>query len=271
MSTEPPVLLHFHGELAGLAPSAEVLYALTRRASLKDAVEALGVPHTEVYALFVDNRPAGFEHALAPGQRVQVLPAPEPVDVTLAQPLRPALCEAAAPCDSGGREPASATPRRPCAIRFAADANVGRLATWLRLLGFDTAYGRAVEDAQLAELAAREHRVILSRDHGLLKRKAVVWGRLIRDNDPRAQLRGVLRHFGLTPPFRTFSRCLRCNTPLTPVDKAAVLHLLQPRTKLYYEDFHHCAACGRVYWAGSHREKMEKMVVALEGWPAALP
>lgn len=260
MSTSEPVLFHFHGELAELAPAAEVIYALTRRASLKDAVEALGVPHTEVYALFVDCLPAGFDHLLTPGTHVEVLPAPEPVDVTRAQPLRTALCEAPPPS-----QPADAptqTLQTP-SIRFAADANVGKLATWLRLLGFDTFYDSAVEDAELAEMAAREHRVILSRDHGLLKRKAVIWGRLIRDNDPAAQLRGVMRHFGLTPPYRTFSRCLRCNEALTPVEKAEVLYLLQPKTKRYYRDFQHCASCQRIYWAGSHHGKMEEMVKAM--------
>jgi len=170
-----------------------------------------------------------------------VLPAPEPLDVTRPQPLRPALP----------------------AIRFLADANVGRLATLLRLLGFDTAYDRLLDDAAVVEQALCENRVILSRDHGLLKRKAVVWGRLIRDNDPEAQLGDVVRHFGLTPPYRPFSRCLRCNQPLTPVDKAEVLHLLQPKTKLYYQDFQRCAACGRIYWAGSHHGKMEAMVEAM--------
>jgi len=249
MSTGIPVLFHFHGELAELAAAAEIAYPLARRASLKDAVEALGIPHTEVYALFADGRPVGFVHLLQPGERVEALPAPELLDVTHPQPLRPALCPAGGPhCPP---------------IRFLADANVGRLATLLRLLGFDTAYDRLLDDAAVVEQALGEHRVILSRDHGLLKRKAVVWGRLIRDNDPGAQLRGVLRHFGLSPPYRPFSRCLRCNRLLTPVDKAEVLHLLQPKTRLYYQDFQRCAACGRVYWAGSHHGKMEAMVKAL--------
>lgn len=241
MSTAIPVLFHFHGELAQLAAAFEAAYVLTRRASVKDAVEALGVPHTEVFALFVDGLPVGFAHLLQPGQRVEVLPAPEPLDVTRPQPLRPALRE----------------------LRFLADANVGRLATSLPMLGFDVAYDRLMDDPQVAELAEREQRVVLSRDHGLLKRKAVVWGRLIRDNDPALQLREVLRHFGLAPPYRTFSRCLRCNQPLAAVDKAEVLHLLQPKTRLYYQDFQQCRSCGRVYWAGSHHGKMEKMVATL--------
>jgi hypothetical protein len=230
-------LIRFQGDLADLAKAPRVDYPIARRASLKDVAEALGVPHTEIYGLFVDDRPAGFKHILAPGQSVDIHPATPPVDV---------------------RVPDSLHPDPLPLVRFLADANVGKLATLLRVLGFDTAYDRHLGDRALAELAAREQRIVLSRDIGLLKRKAIAWGHLLRSNDPQAQLREVLSLFGLTPPYQAFSRCPRCNVILTPVAKADILHRLLPKTKLYYQNFHQCPACQRIYWPGSHHEAMLK-------------
>jgi uncharacterized protein with PIN domain len=231
-------ILHFQGELASLAGGCTVDYLVTRRASLKDVLEAVGVPHTEVYSLTVDGQPAHFGHILKPGEFVNVHPGDPPVDVTHNHPLRSALSSK----------------------RFMADANVGRLATYLRLMGFDVAYDRHSSDKDVASFAAREGRVVLTRDHGLLRRKAVQWGRLVRSNDPIEQTRDIVRFFGLAPPSAPFSRCVRCNRVLSTVPKTTVLHLLQPKTKLYFEEFSRCPSCGRVYWAGSHHEKMLVML-----------
>lgn len=229
--------LHFHGELAALARSDKVVYALTRRASVKDVIEALGVPHTEVYSLAVDGQPAAFGHLLGPGQEVRAWPGVPPVDVTAPGGLRAPL-------------------RAP---RFAADANVGRLATYLRLLGIDTFWSNSVEDGELAALAASEGRVVLTTDRGVLRRKAVEWGRLVRKADPVEQARDVVRFFGLTPLVRPMTLCVRCNAALEPVDKALVLHLLRPLTRKHHEHFHHCPSCGRVYWPGTHHAMMQDM------------
>lgn len=224
-------------------------YPVTRRASLKDVLEALGVPHTEVYSLAVNGQPAGFGHLLGPEERVEARPGEPPVDVTAANALRTSLAR----------------------IRFVADANVGRLATYLRLMGFDTAYDRSFLDAEVVGLAGRESRVVLTRDRGVLKRKAVQWGRLVRANEPVEQTRDVVRFFGLAGLADPFTRCVRCNAELAGVPKAEVLHLLQPRTKRYYQEFSHCPSCGRVYWAGSHHERMEEMFSRLTWEQEAIP
>ena len=155
--------------------------------------------------------------------------------------------------------------RRPLArLAFLADVNVGRLASLLRLLGQDCALAaRDADDAEVAGQAALEGRVLLTRDRRLLRRRIVEHGRLIRANEPREQLLEVVGLYGLGPPFALFCRCLRCNEPLAPVAKAEVLPLLEPRTRLYYEDFYRCGGCGRVYWRGSHHEGMRRM---LAGW-----
>ena len=238
---EHPATLFFHGYLADLlrrgdpGPDARgmVIYPVTRRAAIKDVIEALGPPHTEVGSIEADGREVGFGHLLEPGEAVNVRPAPFDV-------LRPSLLRP---------EP---LPR----IAFAVDANVGRLATLLRTLGFDTAYDPTLDDAPLAELAAREGRIVLSKDRSLLKRSLVVFGCLIRADDPHQQLRAVLRLFDLRPPYHLFSRCLLCNVPLERVPKAEIMHRLLPLTKRHYSDFHRCPRCDKIYWPGSHHEHM---------------
>jgi len=248
-----PAHFVFHGDLRELLSrrsrgGAEVAYPVTRRTSVKDAVEALGPPHTEVGGIEADGKNVGFGHLLLPGQRIDVRPVAVPFDVLRPSHLRP--------------EP---LPR----IAFLVDVNVARLAGLLRALGFDTAHDPSLTDADLASKAAGERRILLSRDRMLLKRGAVVYGRLIRAAMPDAQLLEVLRVFGLKPPFRTFSLCLRCNVPLVPVPKEDILDRLLPLTRRHYHDFRRCPRCGGIYWAGSHaermRERVERICRALEG------
>ena len=203
---DQPATLFFHDGLAELlgrgVAGPEVAYPVVRRASVKDVVEALGPPHTEVGGIVVDGLEVGFGHPLSPGERVDIRPVEVPFDVTRPSVLRPR------PLDR---------------VAFLVDVNVGRLAGLLRALGFDTAHEPGLDDAGLARLAAEEGRVVLSRDFGLLKRKAVEFGRLVRAHEPSVQLHEILRVFGLRPSYRAFSRCVLCNAPLVPVPKAETL------------------------------------------------
>ncbi len=238
--------IHFHGELkdflgAGRQDGA-VVYPLNRRASVKDVVEALGPPHTEVGSIRVQGREVGFSHLLQPGEVVDVHALEPPVDPTQPTRLRP--------------QPYPGN-------RFVVDVNVGKLARLLRLLGYDASYDPAWRDRTIAAISAQEKRIVLTRDRRLLKRSQVVWGRLIRTNDPKAQLREVVWFYGLTPPYPAFSRCLRCNVPLERVDKAEVLHRLEPKTRKYFHIFSRCPACDRIYWAGSHHDRMQEWLGVL--------
>lgn len=215
--------------------SGRVDYPAERAASLKDAIEALGVPHTEVGRITVDGAEADFGYQLAPGLDIRVFGVPSPVDVTRSDPLRPV--------------PLSR-------VAFVVDANVGKLAPLLRMLGLDTAYEAGWDDGHIARLARDEGRIVLTRDRALLKRGSVTHGRLVRAQAPRAQLLEVLAHFGLRGPFDTFSRCLRCNDGLRPVPKAEILHRLEPLTKRHFHEFSICPACKRIYWRGSHHGAM---------------
>jgi hypothetical protein len=171
-----------------------------------------------------------------------VLPVLAPLDVTRESRLHPVALDR---------------------LRFMVDVNVGKLARLLRLLGFDAALGQGQDDAWLVEQVNREQRVLLTRDSGLLKRRAVVWGRHLRAESPLAQLQEVVNFFGLWPGITPFSRCLRCNALLEDVAKAKIADRLWPKTRRYYQEFSYCPDCGRIYWAGSHRAGMLRWIAGL--------
>jgi uncharacterized protein with PIN domain len=144
--------------------------------------------------------------------------------------------------------------------RFVLDGHLGRLAAYLRMLGFDCLYENNADDEQLAEIAAREGRILLSRDRRLLMRKSVTDGYCLRSLDSQEQLAEVVKRFDLARRAIPFHRCLRCNHVLEPVRREDVVDRLEPLTKKYFDEFHICPACGQIYWKGSHYERMQKIV-----------
>jgi hypothetical protein len=231
--------LHFLGELNDfLTPEKRELarsYPVGRRASVKDVIEALGPPHPEVGRIERNGSQLGFEHILQPEERLAISPHPKPIQVT----QKSLLC-----------------PKPLSGVRFVVDVNVGKLARHLRMLGYDAAYHWTWRDRDIAHLAESEGRIVLTQDIGLLKRRQVVWGRYIRSKQPEEQLLEVVRVFGLEKPFALLTRCLDCNRRLEPVDKEAILHRLEPKTKRYFDTFRICPGCDRIYWPGSHQERM---------------
>jgi len=213
-----------------------VAIRLERKASVKDVVESLGIPHTEVARLTINGREQGFGAILADNDQISVLSFSGPEDIYRLSVLRPPFV------------------RPP---RFLVDVNVGKLARLLRLLGFDTIYRPEATDRQLAEMAGREKWVLLTRDATLLKRNLVIHGRLVRASQPWAQVEEIVRLYGLAADLRPFSRCLVCNSLLMPVPKEEIVSRLEPLTKKYYDTFSICPGCARLYWRGTHQERME--------------
>lgn len=207
--------------------------------TVKDVVEALGIPHTEIDLVLVDGTPVGFVDRPPPGSRMSVYPVFETLDVGPVNRLRP--------------EPL----RHP---RFVLDVHLGRLARNLRLLGFDTAWAADHDDAELADQSATEHRILLTRDVGLLKRAAVRHGAWIRATDPDQQTIEVLDRFDLRARARPFTRCLRCNGELEDVAKEDIAHRLPPATRREHHHFRRCRSCGQLYWPGSHRGVLAERV-----------
>lgn len=227
--------LRFYEELNDFLPPAQrkvaFAHAFNRRTSVKDMIEALGVPHPEVELILVNGVSVGFDYHVQDGDRIAVYPMFESFDVSEHLRIR----------------------RRPLrTVRFVLDAHLGTLARYLRLCGFDTLYRNDYRDAELAEVSAAEHRVLLTRDRFLLKRRIITHGYCVRSDRPRRQLREVLDRFQLHGQVSPFRRCARCNGPLEDVDKSAILDRLEPLTRRYYDTFRRCTGCGHIYWHGSH-------------------
>lgn len=224
------------------ADAPSIRYPVERRASVKDVIEALGVPHTEVGRLTANGAEIDFSFLLAPGDALMVEPLTPPVDVTIPTRLRPVPLPAA---------------------RFLVDHNVAKLAARLRMAGFDTLFNPEWHDETLALESGRQQRILLTRDVQLLKRKAVAHGHLVREALPTRQLAEILHFYGLAGQVLPFGRCLRCNTVLHEVAKTDILHHLEPLTKKYYHSFRRCPGCGRIYWAGSHHARMVHLLAEL--------
>ncbi len=241
----------FHGELNDFLPAGRRGVRFTHRFSgsptVKDAIEALGVPHAEVDVVLVDGRPVTFAHRLGDGVAVSVHPAFGATEV--------------APRDRVGPAPLDEP-------RFVLDGHLGRLAAYLRMLGFDAWYRNDVRDEVLATVSTTENRILLTRDRALLRRGAVVRGRFVRSDQPRQQLREIVERFELRPRIAAFTRCIRCNGRLEPVDRDEVLERLQPLTRRYYDVFARCRSCNSVFWRGSHHARMTRLIETVLGAPS---
>jgi uncharacterized protein with PIN domain len=147
--------------------------------------------------------------------------------------------------------------------RFFADAMLGRLARWLRVLGFDVAFEGDIEDGDLVQRATEQGRSILTRDRSLREEWRVSGVHVIEAERTFEQLREVVDVFRLRDSVRLFERCSVCNVVLVEVSREQVADLVPPRVLERQDEFHRCPSCSRVYWAGTHAERMRKVVESL--------
>lgn len=151
--------------------------------------------------------------------------------------------------------------------RFAADAMLGRLARWLRVLGYDTAYDAAIADPVLVALAEREERLLLTRDRHLLRELRPARALEVRQDEPLLQLQTIVVTLELRPPRDLFTRCLLCNAPLQALPEAVAEPLLPPGVRGIPGPVRQCPVCGRLYWDGSHVRRMRQALDrVLPGW-----
>ncbi|MDH3388919.1 MAG: Mut7-C ubiquitin/RNAse domain-containing protein [Gammaproteobacteria bacterium] len=207
--------------------------------AIKDPIETLGVPHSEVDLVLVNGESVGFDYRLKNKDRVAVYPVFESLDISPLQHLR-------------------ARPLRE--TRFVVDVNLGKLARRLRMVGFDTVYDNGLADSEIVEISMRDRRIILTRDRRLLFRKAVTHGFWVRSDDPDTQLREVVRRCDLARQLQPLRRCLDCNGEIESVELAQVWSSLEPLTRRYYDEFYRCSNCYKVYWEGSHVAHMNDTI-----------
>ncbi|MEH6471793.1 MAG: Mut7-C RNAse domain-containing protein [Halopseudomonas sp.] len=233
----------FYGQLNDFLPAARrqrcFSFGYSRTPSVRDTIQAQGVPHPEVKLILVDGCSVPFDRCLNGGERVSVYPH--------------FLAAAFAGADKLGA-PALPSPR------FILDVHLGKLCRQLRLLGFDTIYGNDFEDSYIIDRAQDEQRTILTRDLGILKQGRVRHGYFVRSTDPNQQVEELLHIFDLPRHYRPLSRCIRCNGGLRSVTKDAIKHLLPAGTRRSYNKFYQCQLCRQVYWSGAHYSGlMEKL------------
>jgi uncharacterized protein with PIN domain len=189
--------------------------------------------------ILVNGESVDFSCIVQDGDRISVYPVFESLDVSPLVRLRP-------------------TPLRLPA--FVLDSNLGRLARYLRLLGFDSLYQNDYDDQTVANIADQQQRIVLTRDRALLQRKIITRGYFVREVRPRPQVKEVLARFDLYRLVDPFKRCIRCNGDLQAVDKQAIEERLEPKTRQYFDTFRMCTSCGQIYWQGSHHARSLRLI-----------
>ncbi|QHI69441.1 Mut7-C RNAse domain-containing protein [Tichowtungia aerotolerans] len=229
----------FYEELNDFLPPDQrkeaVNYSFNGCPAIKDPIEAMGVPHTEVELIIVNGESVGFEYRLRVGDRVAVYPVCESLDVLPLVRLRP--------------EPLRRT-------AFVLDVHLGKLARILRLLGFDVLYRNDFNDEEIIRISLAEHRIILTRDRPMLFNKIITHAHWLHSTDAEEQAVEVLQRFDLFGRVQMFHRCPVCNGFVQPVEKEHVLDRLEPLTKKYYDLFFKCSDCGKIYWQGTHYDRI---------------
>jgi uncharacterized protein with PIN domain len=228
-------IFRFHGNLNDFLSRRQqnrpVEYPLEKLLNLKDAIEAIGVPHVEIGPITINGTHAPLDLLPNAADEVDVYPITGPANAP---------------------------------ARFVLDVHLGKLARLLRLLGFDTAYSTAATDHAIAAIAAREDRIALTRDIGLLKHKIIRWGYWLRSQDPLEQLEEITQRFALLPRIEPFAFCLRCNGKIRPAEAEVIWDLLPPSTQQHFKEFYQCDSCKKVYWKGSHYNRMTAWIENLK-------
>jgi uncharacterized protein with PIN domain len=219
--------IRFHGELTDHGGGEPIRKTFVVPGSVKDLIESCGVPHTEVGRIERHGALLDPAELVRDGDSLDVHPATQRGD------------------------------------RFVLDVHLGKLAAYLRMLGFDTLYRSCYTDPELVRTSLDEDRVLLTRDRGLLKHGVLTRGYWLRETDSRAQLREIVRRFDLTASMRPFTRCMACNGELADIKKEEALAGIPPRVAREFDHFRRCPCCRRVYWPGSHYRRMQDRIAAL--------
>jgi uncharacterized protein len=219
-----------------------IILAYKTPITVGEVAESMGIPLSEVKLILVNSEPSKFSQRLKENDFISLYPAIENLDISLLT----------------DKELESAS--RP---RFILDAHLGKLAKYLRMLGFDTLYRNDFEDNRIISIAKQEDRFILTQDKLLLRSKEVINGYYVRSIEKHKQIREIVQKFGLNTMFRSFTRCMSCNAELVKKEKAEIINKIDDETAQVFNDFFYCPNCDKVFWKGSHFERMEKLILSL--------
>lgn len=233
----------FHGELNDFLPAREkqrtISHEIKKARSVKDLIESIGIPHTEIDIILVNEQSVDFAFQLSGEEQIEVYPLTENL------PLSPLLHNA---------------PKIAIEPRFILDVHLGKLARYLRMLGFDTLYHNNYDDPELADISSNEQRILLTSDRKLLMRKKITRGYYMRSRHPKQQVKELLKHYKLFGYRPKFARCISCNGLIRKVKKEMIDAQLMPLTRKHYHEFFQCADCKKIYWEGSHYDKMQRLI-----------
>jgi uncharacterized protein len=241
------VYFRFYEELNDFLPESKKKkhfeHYYTDLASVKDMIEAFGIPHTEIDLILVNGKSVDFNYVINDGDNVSVYPVFESLDISDVQHLRPKPL------------------RKP---KFILDVHLGKLARSLRMLGFDVLYHNSYEDNEIVDISINEKRTILTRDKGILKQTKVTRGYYIRNEEVLNQTQEVVRRFHLLKEIKEFTRCLLCNGLLRPIKKEVVINQIPPKVAAWQDKFFRCMNCNKIYWQGTHHQKMNSFIHSIK-------
>jgi len=231
----------FFGACLDFLDSAQFEYEFNDNPSIKDAIEAIGVPHVEVRVILINGSSKGFDYTLREFDKVKVYPHGF--------------------FGTKASDSLQFLPFKPKKLSFLLDVHLGTLARYLRMAGFDALYeSRDYGDAFLAEVASNDNHIMLSRDIGLLKRGKLNYGHWVRHTDPKEQFREIVKLYGLQNSFKPMSCCIKCNEPINSVKKSLVKASIPLKVYEWKDEFFQCSGCSQVYWEGSHYNKMMELL-----------
>lgn len=237
------IYLRFYEELNDFLPLKKrktcFAHKVAPKTAIKDVIESLGVPHTEIDLILVNQKSVDLTYQVHDDDRISVYPVFEALDISELEHIRP--------------KPLRKT-------RFILDVHLGKLAKYLRLLGFNVVYDNHFSDATIAMQSQSENRIVLTRDIGLLKHKKISHGYWIRNHDPIKQVKEILKRFDLYQQCKPFTRCIECNGLLETANKSDIIENLPPLTSKYYQNFMRCNTCQKIYWQGNHYQKLRNLV-----------
>lgn len=237
------VFIRFYEELNDFLPEKlrkkRFVHKFIDRTSVKDLIESLGVPHTEVDLILVNGKSVSFKYLINDNDDISVYPVFESLDISDLQHLR------------------SKPLRKP---KFVCDVHLGKLARNLRMLGLNVYYKNDLADDKIVDISLTEKRTILTRDIGLLKRSEVTHGYFVRNEDPEKQTAEVLERFHLHKMIKPFTVCLDCGGKLIRIAKKKIIDLLPENVRQHQNRFYYCVNCKKIYWAGSHFKNMNMFI-----------